>query len=333
MNTIDIVFQQLGPLAAPAVPTLTAALADSDRLKRATAASLLRAIGPAALPAKDALLATLLDDEFSVAPKSAAQALVTLGPGATAEALAVARGALHDEDPKRQGEAIRALGYLGPDVARPAIPELCALAREANNPNRITCIQTLGVLGPDAAEAVPALRELIGEIVGFIAIEALGKIGAAAAPAVADLRRVLHDEKESESARAAALKALDGINKGIGGGALTMADLETAIADENHLVQMVAMQAAQQFPSLSPAFITGVLALAYRDDDWSRTMMWSNLAALLPRIEDADPPAESVSQARETQRPESTGVRAGVQAQRPQFAHRFPWIRRRDKKS
>jgi hypothetical protein len=303
INSINIVFQHLGPLAAPAVPELAVALSDPDRVKRATAASLLRDIGPAALPAKDALLAALLDEEFGIAPKVAAEALLGLGPNAAAEALAVVRGALHDEDPNRQRAAIYALGYLGPEVARPAIPELCALAREANNPNRSTSLQVLGNLGPAAAEAVPVLRTLVGETVGITAIEALGKIGAAAAPTVNDLRRVLRDAKESGSARAAALTALGRINQAAGGEVLTQPDLVAALKDESRSVQMAAMQAARHVPALSPAFIAEFLALAHRDDDWSRTMLWFDLAALLPRIEDADSPAEPAPQAPETERP------------------------------
>ena len=69
----------LGPEAAPAVPFLADALADSREGNRMVAALTLAKIGPAAGAARDALLANR-QDPSALVQKAVADALQAIGP-------------------------------------------------------------------------------------------------------------------------------------------------------------------------------------------------------------------------------------------------------------
>jgi Protein of unknown function (DUF2961)/HEAT repeats len=114
----------------PVVPTdlagATRALSDPDAVVRGLAARELRAMGPAAAPAVEALAARLKDPEWIVRMASA-EALTAIGP-----------------------------------KAAPAVPALTAAAGVAGeNVNVVrACAQALGAIGPAAKSALPVLQAI-----------------------------------------------------------------------------------------------------------------------------------------------------------------------------
>jgi hypothetical protein len=116
---------------APSVPTdlagATRALADPDPVVRGLAARQLRAMGPAAVPATDALAARLKDSEWMVR-MAAAEALTAIGPKAApaVPALAAAAGA-SGENVNVVRACAEALGAIGP-AAKSAVSVLQAIA-------------------------------------------------------------------------------------------------------------------------------------------------------------------------------------------------------------
>ncbi len=115
----------------PVVPTdlagATRALSDPDLVVRGLAARELRAMGPAAAPATDALASRLKDPEWIVRMASA-EALAAIGPKAApaVSALTAAAGA-PGENVNVVRACAQALGAIGP-AAKSALPVLQAIA-------------------------------------------------------------------------------------------------------------------------------------------------------------------------------------------------------------
>jgi HEAT repeat protein len=178
------ILKDKGVKAAPAAPTLVAALDDSDANVRAAAAEALGEIGPAAQECYPGLLAhlnrgvpairalarfgtearkaegefiTRLSDADDAVRWNAARALgkIQAGP-AGVEALA---RALTDKDAEVREHAAEALGDIGPTAAA-AVAALTTALKDENYKVRRDAADALGKIGPDAKSAADALRKL-----------------------------------------------------------------------------------------------------------------------------------------------------------------------------
>ncbi len=160
-------FTILGPIAAPAVPALSALLKGTNELSMFTAAQSLGGIGAPALPA---LLEALTNRHFKVAT-----------------------------------EAYLAIGALGTN-AKPAIPILLRDLQHPNHFYRERAADALGSLHIEPETVVPALTNLLTDqslTARHHAIQSLGQFGPAARPAVPTILPFLTNANLSYTATAA----------------------------------------------------------------------------------------------------------------------------------
>jgi HEAT repeat protein len=174
---------------------------------------LLAAIGPAAKPATDSLMAALADGDPAIAG-DAAVAIAAIGPDAAA-AVPELRKIIDAEDVPTglRYSAAYALGRIGP-AAKPAAARLRELA--ASDDELLATVATWATMKVEPEDrslfdsAVPLLRKAIRgerELVRLEAAVALGDIGAAAVKAIPILELV-SEEDPSSSVRSAAAAAL-----------------------------------------------------------------------------------------------------------------------------
>jgi HEAT repeat protein/lysophospholipase L1-like esterase len=275
----------LGETAAPAVPALTVALADSSHVVRAAAAWALGNVGPAAAPAVPALIRLLRDVDPFV------RAGAAFGLGGVGEAAAGAAATLIDrlDDPDERvrwraadalakvgldeasveplarlvqettglgrGHAAEALGRLGP-AARSAVPELVAAASDSRPDVRWRAIWALGRIGPAAAPAVPQLRAALADPdLRWRAADALGAVGTRAIEARPELEALLTDPSSNVRWRAAS--ALGAI-----GSRQSALPLARAVRDEAENVRLAAVMGLAQLgadgASVESAFLAGL---------------------------------------------------------------------------
>jgi HEAT repeat protein len=173
--TLDFL-EAMEEAAAPAVPTLVAALADGDLYLRWQAARTLGKVGRIQTDLSVPALAKLLNAR---------------------------------EDPDVREAAASTLRRYGP-IAKAALPALIfAITLEDPLAREAAIRATISVAGAEATDAVPALRLALKAAqpsVRRAAAEALGIIGPGAVAAVDDLRQYLMDE--SAAVRTAASEAL-----------------------------------------------------------------------------------------------------------------------------
>jgi len=194
-----------------ALDVLEGMLADPG--KKAFAMELLAAIGPAAKPATDSLMAALADGDPAIAG-DAAVAIAAIGPDAAAAVPELRK--IIDADGVPTGlrySAAYALGRIGP-AAKPAAARLRELA--ASDDELLATVATWATMKVEPEDrslfdsAVPLLRKAIRgerELVRLEAAVALGDIGAAAVKAIPILELV-SEEDPSSSVRSAAAAAL-----------------------------------------------------------------------------------------------------------------------------
>lgn len=140
----------LGELACPAsIVPLVAALADSSRAVRASAAGALQRFGAAAVPA----LVAVLEDERRLSRFWAITVLGDLGEGAV-PALDALLGLLDSPSPSDRAWSAWAIGKIGGPEAREAIPRLTALL---DDPDATVRARAAGAL--DALDGLDALHE------------------------------------------------------------------------------------------------------------------------------------------------------------------------------
>jgi len=143
----------LGEVAAPFVPELTAALADSDASVRVAAIDALGRGGAAARRAVPVLSARLVNGT-EAEREAVTDAFARLGPFADAGVDGLLR-LLRDGDPGDRIRAARALAAIGP-AALPAVPELeeRIARRDAAS---AACARALGQIGPAASGSLDTL--------------------------------------------------------------------------------------------------------------------------------------------------------------------------------
>jgi hypothetical protein len=170
-----------GADAAPAVSTLSTALADRDAEVRAAAAGALGQIGPKAA-ATAPVLGKLLSDDAVGVREAAALALREMGRSAVGTIPELC-AALKDPAGAVQMTAALALGSMG-DAAAAAVPALTA-AFDVPDENQLNnegvqvlrnIAYALGDIGPASRSAIPVLSRAQHVRIKYIADEAIAKI-------------------------------------------------------------------------------------------------------------------------------------------------------------
>lgn len=251
------------------VPSLIAALTDSNHEVREQAAEALAWTGSAAWAAVPALTAALKDEESSVAIK-ACQTLSFIGDPKSAPSLLAA---FQSERPEAADEAGRALWRLGPkaDAVVPALlslaqgpPEKSARAREL-----------LASLGP---HIVPVLVNALGDGEAArreAAADVLGRIGPPARAAVPAILAALKDKSSAVALMAA--MALAQIDSTRGGAAVKV--LTDALD-----VPSAAVALANFGPSARSAAPALIAALKPRKEIANQQLIRLNASLALARI-------------------------------------------------
>lgn len=182
------------PFERASLETCIAALADADVQVRRAAAASLADRGEAALPANKALQALLTDPDVRLV---AARALRAIGPKASGAADAIAV-MFDDQDAFVRMTATMALGGLGEQ----SIEGLRRALRDIDPQVVRIAGQSIRDLGPAAAPAVPDIIPLIGHEIDAIrraAFAAVEGIGPGAAPALdALIKEFLRQEGRNE---------------------------------------------------------------------------------------------------------------------------------------
>lgn len=207
---------EIGPGAAPAIPSLQSLLPDTNRIIQIHAATALLRIRPGTREPLDMLLNALCDCDSAYRWR-AADGLRRAGPGAKS-ATVILRRALKDEDVRVRVTAAGALWAIEGEVES-VLPVLIREMNESDQPlstkfiypsyagdsHRVYAAEILAEMGPRAEAAVPVLVAAIKEVaidfkqvspykigVGMVSMRALGKIGPAARaalPAIRDVQR------------------------------------------------------------------------------------------------------------------------------------------------
>ena len=166
-----------GTTAAGAVPSLAAALSDTDAGVRAASAEALGRVGPDAGLAMPELERVSRDPEPGVRLK-AVEAVLNIRPP-TWQSRPFFMRALADSDAVVRAAAAYSLGALKAEAA-PAIPRLIELLSDSDVYVRRAAVFALGEIGPPAAASLGKLREVArtdsNEVVGSEALGAAARI-------------------------------------------------------------------------------------------------------------------------------------------------------------
>jgi len=248
---------------AAAVPRLLEALAGSDATLRKAAAWGLARIGPAAGPARAALLAALRRDPSASVRAEAAHTLGALGSEANRPAVPLLFDALGDASETVRFHAAQALWRSS--LAPPGdVPPLAARLESPDPYVRAFAAWSLGNMGPAAIDAVPALLAALEKEDAFLrsgAALALAKMGAVAKQAVPMLVEALKSPDHQRRRNAA--KALGKIGPEAKG---SVPDLVAALADVDERVRA---QVARALGRIGPGASDAIPALnrATRDPE------------------------------------------------------------------
>ncbi len=195
----------LGPVAAPAIPALSANLSD-PRIGR-WAAEALAGIGEQGIPA----LRQAANGSNREARKNAAHALGNLGlTGKTsADKLLADLKLTNSQVRQAAAQSIRSTVPNDPRV----VPALIRALKDKDEFVRSSAALALGSYGPRAKSAVPALIRMLSEqeSLQMAAISGLGYIGPAAQPAIPRLRALMATEPIGEAGKALARMGQPGL--------------------------------------------------------------------------------------------------------------------------
>lgn len=182
---------QLGPVARPAVPDLTALLKDAE--DRPEAAAALVRIDPHQAKKVVPILIDDLQAKDEKQQQAAALALANLGSAAKPAAGALA-GLLHAQQPDEAAITILALREIGAG----AIPSLVGLLKDPSAEFRQLALRILAQLGPSARQALPALIQTLSDQdndVRVAAAHVLEQMGSQASEAVPALIPFLYSPR------------------------------------------------------------------------------------------------------------------------------------------
>jgi HEAT repeat protein len=190
---IVLTLGEIGPEAAPAVPTLVRML-DNGK-DRETVIKTLGKIGPAAIPALPFVLRTIGAASSSAADeversRLAAVAAVGRVGGNDPDVLAILRSLVHNESPPLRTAAIDSLGFCRSEAA---LRDLLSLLDDPAPDTRLHAAQAIGNLRADRRTAVAPLTSALHDKDWYVqtaAAIALGRIGGPAIAAVPALERL-----------------------------------------------------------------------------------------------------------------------------------------------
>ncbi len=254
------------PHANAALFPLLEDLASEDGTQRIAAVMALRELGPIAWPAVPALTAALSDPVMPVR-KGAAGALGGIGPAAEASVPALRR-ALADPHRFVRSWAAMALFEIGP-AAGAAAPDLIDMMKSdvENLRGRAWCASALPRLEADPDLAVPALRRALAddpsEEVRAVAVLSLEKYGLEAAQregtlALLDALSDLYWKVRGNAACALPEMGADA--------EIALSQLAVALGDEAPYVRGCAVEALGELASLAGEFAHEVEPLLDDDD-------------------------------------------------------------------
>ncbi len=182
-------FKALEQLAPVAVPALTGALWDDDKLVRFLAVAGLRSLGARAKTAVPSLIERLKDKEQSIRSLAAE----ALGHTGARSAIPPLTAALQDPGPEVRRAAVTSLLYLNVE-SETVVPILLGWLKGTEVSRRRLAAAVLGGFGPEAVAAVPPLTQALQDEdseVRSAAAHSLGDIGPGARGAVAALTTAL----------------------------------------------------------------------------------------------------------------------------------------------
>jgi HEAT repeat protein/lysophospholipase L1-like esterase len=144
----------MGPAAREAVPSLVAAIGESDDVTRSAIALALAQIGPDARAAVPALLAVMAGQG-----EARFRAVEAVGLIRDPSAVTALCDALRDPAGDMRWQAARALGRIGP-AAHPCAPSLLKALKDASSDVRMAALRALPRLGVPPDQLRPAVEEL-----------------------------------------------------------------------------------------------------------------------------------------------------------------------------
>jgi hypothetical protein len=278
--------RNLGPLAAPCLPRIAAALRGADAAVRANALYLVNWLGAVAQPLAEVLTASVLADEAHRA--TALRALSATG-ASLEPILDQVRLLLHDPDAMHRRDGLRFATDLR-DAAAPLLAAIVPLLADADTFAQLLAFQAIGAMGSAAADACAAVRARLADPNSQSrrnAIDTLGKLGPSAWPAVDQLCAALGDGEWV--VRLAAVEALDTLRPPQTPELIQA--LVACLSDEQKLVSESAFGALCKLRPLTPPVLDHLLRYqaAYRGDD--RVFYFSRLLDALKTVTDASIPA------------------------------------------
>ena len=178
-------------------------LRDADPRVRWEALKTLRALGPQAAAATQALTDVLRDEDNSIRIE-AAGTIRAIGPGA-AKAVPQLALLLKDRDQCVVFAAIGALGAMGPSAAS-AVPDLIVASLDSANHDAFA--MAVEKIGPGASAAVPRLVSLLEVGRNKYAASALGRVGHGTGDSIAALTATVADRSSAMELRWVAVDSL-----------------------------------------------------------------------------------------------------------------------------
>jgi len=170
-------------LGERAVPGLAGLARDKDSLARSSAFMILRRLGPRAAGAISAMVEIARSDEHDLNTRlNALSVLRNIGPAAVPSMIAL----FDDPDEKVRSYAIRYVGEVGPGAAR-AIPALAVIMAGGDKKFGYAALESLGKIGPEALQHVRAALRSADSGYRRAAVHALGDIGPEAKVALGEL--------------------------------------------------------------------------------------------------------------------------------------------------
>jgi hypothetical protein len=218
-------------------------------LRQMRALAVLDELGPLAAPAIPALLELdhRVSDEFYFYPSSPQRVLFGIGEAGVPQLIRVLE---RGKEPATRAKAATYLGLIGARAA-PASSALAEALRDSNPAVRFQAVSALDQIGPAASDALPALRaalQLDNDEFRLRVVEALWDIGQDAERTVPVLVKVLRDPQHPSRALAATILARMGPSARAASQALTAVTQEefsyTRVKAEEALEQIVGPPAA-----------------------------------------------------------------------------------------
>ena len=273
------VLRRMGPEAGEATPELLRALDDRETSVARLAEYALGAIGEPALPG----LCEAVESRGRARRLAALRLIRQLGSSAVSARPVVVR-ALQDSDLEIRLAAAEALWRMGGEQGR-VIQVLVGLAGSTNATLQLGAVKALGTMGSAAVEAVPCLETCVDASNPYVRMqagEALARVVGRTNVAITTYRKALRHPDTNVR-----WEALTGLGRWIPASRSALADVITAAADGDRYVRSAAVTLLGAMGEDARAALPA-LRVAARDTD---TLVQSNAAESLCKIDPQNNPA------------------------------------------